>query len=498
MANTVEYRLTADEGKVVDAMRRVTGSMKEAEAAGEKLNRKQKEQSTGFEGLTGKVKEFGAGIASLAAGYATFEGLKSLLDSYVASLERGAEKQKTIGAGLRQLAQDTPGGSAAMQKRLEESAGRGKAAGISPDQMAQIDDWAGDVAGRFGEAVVKDLASREVTLEKIGFDPEATKDAMAALVKQGIAPEEASRMVVGAFMNTDLKPSTMAKIPTAIEKFASPQEGLAVAAGMADMGIYTSKELPGKVAEVGNAFAKGGKIEKYLRRQYENAGQDYDAASTEEKLANLQALGFGSEKKLKSKFKLSDSEAETMKAVMDRAGAIGYARKQIADTPAGIAEAQLGEMKKTPAMESFYGGEQAKAAADYAATFGMQAEGNRRFEKRRAEIGKGLLESKDPLESAYGRLAVDDNGLAGKGTTYFSYLMDAMAPLGAIGGPGGNPGIAMQHGAATPAVMSETTAKEMAARLAENTEATRANTAATQTGAGNEGPTPSIAQRRNR
>lgn len=487
MPNTVAYELSADEAKFIDAMRRVMGSMKDVESAGERVNRKHKEQGSIIGDLSGKVKEFGASVMGLAAGYATFEGLKSLADSYFASLERGAEKQKEVGAGLRQLAQDTPGGAKAMQARLEESAGRAKAAGISPDQMAQIDDWAGDVAGRFGDAVVKDLASREVTIEKIGFDPEATKDAMAALVKQGVTPEDASRMVVGAFMNTDLKPSTMAKIPTAIEKFASPQEGLAVAAGMADMGIYTSKELPGKVAEVGNAFAKGGKIEKYLRRQYENAGQDYDAASTEEKLANLQALGFGSEKKLKSKFKLSDSEAETMKAVMDRAGTISFARRQIADTPAGFAEAQLGEMKKTPAMESYYGGQEGKAAADYAATFGSQSEANRASEKRRLELGKSMLESKDPVERFVARGAVDDQGRAGWLTTQFSGLMDWMSKGAAVGGPGGNPGIAAQMQEQHIAAL-----KENSERLKENTDATNGNTGATGTDT-----SPSISQRRN-
>lgn len=480
MPNTVTYELSAEEGKVIDAMRRVTGAMKDVESAGERVNRKHKEQGGILGDLSGKVKEFGAAITGLAAGYATFEGLKNIAEQYFASLEAGAEKQKTIGAGLRQLAQDTQGGPAAIQARLAESAGRGKGLGVSPDQMAQIDDWAGDVAGRFGEAVVKDLASREVTLEKIGFDPEATRDAMASLVKQGMKPEEASRMIAGAFMNTDLKPATMAKLPTALEKFASPQEGLAVAAGMADMGIYTSKELPGKVEDVGSAFAKGGKIEKFLRKKYADQGLNYDDMTMENKLADLEGLGYGDAKKLKSKFKLSDSQAETVSEVMKRKATIDYARGQIAQTQPGFAESQLKAMKETPALESYYGGEKAKAAADYAATFGGQADANRLFEKRRAELGQGMLEN-HPFLSQF---TVGQDGLAGTTTTIAHDIYNAMGKGAAMGGPGGNPGYAMQM-------------QEHTQALKENTEATRANTAATST-TGDQPAAPTIAQRRNR
>lgn len=500
---TVSYELVADEAKVLDAYRQVRASMVETERTVEKTNRKQREQEGVIDRLRKGVQGFHGDLMSLVAGYATFQGLTSLAQQYIGALKEIEDKQASMGKGLLQVAQDTPGGPKAIDERLKDVAKRGTAMGVSPDQMAMIDDWAGDVAGRFGDAVVKDLASREITLEKIGFDPEATQDAMAALVKQGTTPEEASRLIAGAFMNTDLKTSSMAKIPTAIEKFGSAREGLSVAAGMADMGIFTSKELPSKIADIGGAFAQGGKLEKALSAKYAAVGLNYADVSTETKLADVEQLGWADTKKLQKKFGLSESQADTMMEVMKRRDTITYARGQIDQTPAGFAETRLEDLKGTKSLEAYYGKQEQEAKAGASALYGGQSDLARRYGAMSREIGDTLMNAGSDKFLAplfYDKKTGEANALA----TVPAIALDWFGRGGNIPNPFGdefpgmklNPMAGFLRGNDSGSGASDLGGKidKLTNSLDRNTEVTERNTA--EGGSGGDAA-PSLATRRN-
>lgn len=457
MPKTVKYTMEADIKNTLAEVRKVVSALKEAETAGDKLNKKHQEQKGVMGELRKVVGDFKSELVGLATAALSYEGLKLAAEKYLSMLEKIDEKQVVMGKGLRELAMKTPGGPGDVSSALRASTAQAARLGITPDDMARIKAWAKDVAGADDIKAVQ-LAKHQVELEKLGYERESTQGALAAMVRQGKSPREAARIMFAATQKGTLTTKDMARLATSVEQFRSIDEGLAVASALKRTGQVSAKQLPSMTAGLSEAFDTS-KIAKSLRSRFKSAGLNYEAASIEERLAALEQFYGHDERKLMARG-LSADQARAIAMLQERPGAIAAERAAMAAVSATSAADKLAALEKTPELAPMYMAEKQAARAGKAALYGPSADAARRFAEERAAVGSFFMESKKPLAPW---MYDQETGMAGpwvtKSVTGLRWAL----------------GFRDREEIASDTI-TNADAKELISALKENTEATRNNT----------------------